>query len=214
MQITEYTRNHLIETSELSLSLDGEAIDNVIYLLRDTRDRGGRIFFLGVGGSAANASHAANDFRKIAGIECYSPVDNVAELTARINDDGWETCYANFLLASRLSAADTVFVLSVGGGNVEANISVNLVESLRVAKAVGASIAGIVGRDGGFTAKMADACVIIPTISSETITAHTESFQAIVWHLIVSHPLLKRNEMKWERTNMAGSEQSFSIATV
>jgi D-sedoheptulose 7-phosphate isomerase len=213
MAVTEFTRNHLLETSELSLSLNAAAIDEVVYLLRETRARGGRVFFLGVGGSAANASHAANDFRKIAGIECYTPTDNVAELTARINDEGWNTSFANWLRASRLNAADTVFVLSVGGGSLEENVSVNLVESLKYARQVGASIAGIVGRDGGYTAQVANACVLIPCLSPNAVTAHTESFQAVVWHLIVSHPLLKRNEMKWETRALIGSERSFSIAT-
>jgi len=214
MQATEHTRKHLLETERIAPTLDAEAVDSIVYLLRETRDRGGRIFFLGVGGSAANASHATNDFRKIADIECYSVTDNVSELTARINDDGWRTCYANWLRGSRLRETDTVFVLSVGGGNLEMDISAPLVESLKLARAAGASIAGIVGRDGGYTAQVADACVVIPTISPDSITAHAESYQAVVWHLIVTHPLLKRNEMKWEETGMAESERSFSIATV
>jgi D-sedoheptulose 7-phosphate isomerase len=213
MQATEHTRRHLIESQQIAPMLDAIAIDSIVYLLRDTRDRGGRIFFLGVGGSAANASHATNDFRKIADIECYSVTDNVSELTARVNDDGWGTCYANWLRGSRLRSTDTVFVLSVGGGNLKMDVSANLVESLKLARATGAGIAGIVGRDGGYTAQVADACVVIPTISPESITAHTESYQAVVWHLIVTHPLLKQNEMKWEKTSMAGSERSFSIAT-
>ena len=213
MQATEYTRNHLLETQEIALTVDALAIDRIVLLFRKTRDQGGRIFFLGVGGGAGNASHAVNDFRKIAGIECYAPSDNVSELTARINDDGWESCYANWLRVSHLRAIDTVCVLSVGGGNLKVNISANLVESLRFAQHVGASIAGIVGRDGGYTAQVADACVIIPSVSPDSVTAHTESFQAVIWHLIVSHPLLKRNEMKWEETSMAGSERSFWTAT-
>jgi D-sedoheptulose 7-phosphate isomerase len=214
MQPTEYTRTHLIETQEIAHSVDALAIDRVVDLFCKTRDRGGRLFFLGVGGSAANASHASNDFRKIACIECYAPTDNVAELTAWINDEGWDTCYANWLRASKLRPADTVCVLSVGGGNLESNLSINLVESLKFAKKIGAGIAGIVGRDGGYTAQVADACVVIPSISPETVTAHTESFQAVIWHLIVSHPFLKRNEMKWEETSLARGEQSFLIATV
>jgi D-sedoheptulose 7-phosphate isomerase len=214
MQATEYTRKHLEQTQEIAHTVDPVAIDRIVNLFCETRDRGGRVFFLGVGGGAGNASHAVNDFRKIAGIECYSPTDNVSELTARINDEGWETCYANWLRGSHLRPADTIFVFSVGGGNLEMNISANLVESLKLAKEIGAGIAGIVGRDGGYTAQVADACVVIPSVSSETITAHTESFQVVLWHLIVSHPLLKRNEMKWEQTNLAENERSFSIATV
>ena len=213
MQTTEHTRKHLMETQQIAPMLDACAIDSMVYLLRDTRDRGGRLFFLGVGGSAANASHAANDFRKIAQIECYSVTDNVSELTARINDDGWGTCYANWLRGSRLRSTDTVFVLSVGGGNLEAGLSANLIESLKLARAIGAGIAGIVGRDGGYTAQVADACVIIPTISPDSVTAHAESFQAVIWHLLVTHPLLKRNEMTWEKASLAGNERSFSIAT-
>jgi D-sedoheptulose 7-phosphate isomerase len=211
MQVTEFTRKHLLESQQIADMLDARAIDGIVYLLRATRDRGGRVFFLGVGGSAANASHATNDFRKIADIECYCVTDNMSELTARINDDGWDTCCANWLRGSRLRANDTLFVFSVGGGNLERNISANIVESLRLAKATGAGIAGIVGRDGGFTAQVADACVVIPTLSPESVTAHAESFQAVIWHLIVSHPLLKRNEMKWEETSHV--EQSFLIAT-
>ena len=214
MPDTEYTRNHLIETQEIARTVDASAIDRVVDLFSETRDRGGRLFFLGVGGSAANASHASNDFRKIACIECYAATDNVAELTARINDQGWDTCYAHWLRASNLRPADTVCVLSVGGGNLEMNLSVNLVESLKFAREIGAGIAGIVGRDGGYTAKVADACVVIPSVSADTVTAHTESFQAVILHLIVSHPLLKRNEMKWEETSLARGERSFLIATV
>jgi D-sedoheptulose 7-phosphate isomerase len=166
--------------------------------LVDVRTRGGRVFFLGVGGGAGHASHAVNDFRKIAGIECYAPTDNVSELTARINDDGWETSYRNWLRGSRLNSRDMVFIFSVGGGDVERNVSANLVRALQYAKEIGAKICGVVGRDGGFTAQVADACVLIPVVNSETITPHTESFQTIVWHLLVSHPKLKAHEMKWE----------------
>jgi D-sedoheptulose 7-phosphate isomerase len=167
-------------------------------LLRDVRQGGGRLFFLGVGGGAGNASHAVNDFRKIAGIEAYTPTDNVSELTARVNDDGWETAYVKWLQISRLRSRDMVFVFSVGGGNVERNISVNLVRALQYAQEVGAKICGVVGRDGGFTAQVADACVVIPVVNHATITPHTEAFQAVVWHLLVSHPDLQVSEMKWE----------------
>lgn len=178
--------------------LDPAAIDRMIALFWDTRERGGRVFFLGVGGGAGHAGHAVNDFRKIAGIECYAPTDNVSELTARINDDGWENCYASWLEGSHLSSRDAVFVFSVGGGNVERRISMNLVASLELARSVGAKILGVVGRDGGYTAQVADACLVIPTIAPGTVTPHTEEFQAVIWHLIVSHPLLRTHEMKWE----------------
>ncbi len=178
--------------------LDGEAIQRTVELIVQLRQRGGRLFFLGVGGGAANASHAVNDFRKIAGIEAYTPTDNAAELTARVNDEGWDTAYANWLRGSRLNSKDMVFVFSVGGGNPEHNISNNLVKALQYAREVGATICGVVGRDGGFTARVADAFVLVPVVSPETITAHTEAFQAIVWHMIVSHPALKVAEMKWE----------------
>lgn len=193
-----YTLTYIEEAIEILRRLDHATIDRVLALLVDVRGRGGRVFFLGVGGGAGHASHAVNDFRKIAGIECYAPTDNVSELTARINDDGWETSYANWLRGSRLSNRDMVFVFSVGGGDVERNVSSNLVQALQGAKEVGATICGIVGRDGGFTARVADACVLIPVVNPETITPHTESFQATVWHLLVSHPKLKAHEMKWE----------------
>lgn len=167
-------------------------------MLADLRSRGGRLFFLGVGGSAANCSHAVNDFRKIVGIEAYTPADNVSELTARINDDGWDTVFANWLKVSRLSTLDMLFVFSVGGGSVDKQVSPNLVKALQYAKSIGASVLGVVGRDGGYTAQVADACVIIPTVNPETITPHTEAFQAVVWHLLVSHPKLKTSQTKWE----------------
>ncbi len=170
----------------------------MIDLLVDIREQRGRLFFLGVGGGAAHAGHAACDFRKVAGIECYTPTDNAAELTARINDDGWDTCYANWLRGSRLDERDGVFVFSVGGGNREHGISTNLVAALDVAREAGARVLGIVGRDGGSTAQLADACLIIPPVSADTVTPHTEGFQAVVAHLLVSHPLLRRHEMKWE----------------
>jgi D-sedoheptulose 7-phosphate isomerase len=193
-----YTLTYIEEAIEILRQLDHATIDRVLALLVDVRIRGGRVFFLGVGGGAGHASHAVNDFRKIAGIECYTPTDNVSELTARINDDGWETSYVNWLRGSRLNNRDMVFVFSVGGGDVERNVSSNLVRALQGAKEVGATICGIVGRDGGFTAQVADACVLVPVVNPETITPHTESFQAIVWHLLVSHPKLKAHEMKWE----------------
>jgi D-sedoheptulose 7-phosphate isomerase len=193
-----YTRTYLAEVSRLAAMLDSTVIDSMIALLVATRDRGGRVFFLGVGGGAGHASHAVNDFRKIAGIECYTPTDNVSELTARINDDGWENCYASWLLGSHLSARDVVFVFSVGGGHAQRRISTNLVASLDLARSVGAKILGVVGRDGGYTAQVADACLIIPTITPAAVTPHTEEFQAVIWHLIVSHPLLRAHEMKWE----------------
>lgn len=196
--VTDHTRGYLAEVRCLAAMVDQETIDRMISLLIETREQGGRVFFLGVGGSAGNAGHAVNDFRKIAGIECYAPTDNVAELTARINDDGWETCYANWLRGSRLSSRDTLFIFSVGGGNPEHRISMNLVASLDLAREVGARILGIVGRDGGYTAQVADACLVIPTISAENVTPHAEEFQAVIWHLIVSHPLLRQHEMKWE----------------
>jgi D-sedoheptulose 7-phosphate isomerase len=193
-----YTRVYLSEVSSLAAQLDASAIDRIVSRLVELRDRGGRLFFLGVGGGAGHASHAVNDFRKIAGIESYAPTDNVSELTARINDDGWDSCYAEWLRGSHLSARDAVFVFSVGGGDAERGISANLVASLALAREVGAAIFGVVGRDGGCTAQLADACVIVPTVSAETVTPHTEEFQAVVWHLLVSHPLLRRHAMKWE----------------
>jgi D-sedoheptulose 7-phosphate isomerase len=188
------------EASEVLKQIDVEAIDRMIERLVELRDRGGRLFILGVGGGAGHASHAVNDFRKICGIESYTPTDNVSELTARINDDGWETSFASWLRGSRLSSADMVFVFSVGGGDLERNISANLVRALQEAEKVGATICGVVGRNGGYTAQVADACVLIPVVNSSTITPHTEAFQAVVWHLLVSHPRLKDSEMKWEST--------------
>jgi D-sedoheptulose 7-phosphate isomerase len=200
LTVSEYTQRYLAEVQQLAAGIDPARVDKMIDVLRETRENGGRLFFIGVGGGAGHASHAVNDFRKIAGIECYAPTDNVSELTARINDDGWETSFANILRGSNLRQGDTLFVFSVGGGNLEKNISANIVQSLKLAKEVGARVVGVVGRDGGYTAQVADACVIIPTITSDTVTAHAEEFQAVVWHLIVSHPNLKKNEMKWEGT--------------
>jgi D-sedoheptulose 7-phosphate isomerase len=193
-----YVQNYLDEASRIIAQLDRAAIEKLGELLAELRAQGGRLFFLGVGGGAANCSHAVNDFRKICGIESYTPVDNISELSARVNDDGWDTIFVNWLKGSRLQKIDGIFVFSVGGGNSEKNISTNLVKALEYGKAVGAKIFGIVGRDGGFTAKVADACIVIPTVNPETITPHTESFQAVIWHLIVSHPQMKISEMKWE----------------
>lgn len=195
-----YTQHHLGEASRIIAELDVAAIEKVASLLAELRSRPGRLFFLGVGGSAANCSHAVNDFRKIAGIEAYAPTDNVSELTARTNDEGWATVFVEWLKTSRLQNRDVVFVLSVGGGDLEKNISPNLVKALQYAKEIGAKVVGVVGRDGGYTAKVADACVIIPTVNAETITPHAEAFQAVIWHLLVSHPLLKATQTKWEST--------------
>lgn len=179
-------------------SIDKDAVNKMIELLNNIRENRGRLFILGVGGGAGHSSHAVNDFRKICGIEAYTPTDNVSELTARVNDDGWETAYVNWLKISKLNKNDMIFVFSVGGGNAKNNISLNIVKSLKFAKDVGAKVCGIVGRNGGYTAQVADACVIIPSFNSETITPQTEGFQAVIWHLIVSHPKLQKFEMKWE----------------
>ncbi|HUZ72369.1 MAG TPA: SIS domain-containing protein [Stellaceae bacterium] len=196
--MSEYTSQYLREVADIAARIDAVQVDRIIDILSETRARGGRLFFLGVGGGAGHASHAVNDFRKIAGIESYTPTDNVSELTARINDDGWDSSFARWLQGSRLRAGDCVFVFSVGGGNLEKNVSANIVQALKLAQQAKAKIVGVVGRDGGYTAKVADACVIVPTVSAETVTPHTEAFQAVVWHLVVSHPRLKQNEMKWE----------------
>jgi D-sedoheptulose 7-phosphate isomerase len=193
-----YAQQHLDEAMEVIRKLDVGAVEKMADLLAGIKRDGGRLFFIGVGGSAGNCSHAVNDFRKIVGIESYAPTDNVSELTARTNDEGWATIFVEWLKVSKLSAKDGVVVFSVGGGNVEKNISPNLVTALQHAKSVGAKIAGIVGRDGGYTAKVADACVIIPTVNPETVTPHSEAFQAVVWHLLVSHPKLKVNQTRWE----------------
>jgi D-sedoheptulose 7-phosphate isomerase len=207
-----YARQHLEEAGRVLAAIDSEAIEKMVRLLVDLRATGGRLFFLGVGGSAANCSHAVNDFRKIAGIEAYTPVDNVSELTARTNDEGWETVFVTWLKGSHLRREDMVFVMSVGGGSLERNISPNLVLALQHAVETGARIVGIVGRDGGYTAKVADACVVVPTVNAETITPHTEAFQSVVWHLIVSHPALKQVQTKWESTPAAAAPSS-STAT-
>jgi D-sedoheptulose 7-phosphate isomerase len=195
-----YAKQHLAEAVAIANRIDVAAVERLVELLATTRARGGRLFFLGVGGSAGNCSHAVNDFRKLAGFEAYAPTDNVSELTARTNDEGWETVFEAWLRGSRLTKADTVFVFSVGGGSLEKNISPNLVRALQYAKQIGAGIAGIVGRDGGFTATVADACVIVPTVNPDTVTPHSEAFQAVVWHLLVSHPSLKAAATKWEST--------------
>jgi D-sedoheptulose 7-phosphate isomerase len=193
-----FSHQYLAEARQILERLDTAAIERVVELLAEARDAGGRLFILGVGGSAANASHAVNDFRKIAGIEAYAPTDNVSELTARTNDDGWSSVFKAWLSVSRLNANDVVLVFSVGGGNREKGVSLNLVSALELARSIGAKIAGVVGRDGGYTAQVADACVVVPTISLEHVTPHAEAFQALVWHLIVSHPAIKRARTKWE----------------
>jgi len=193
-----YSQQHLQETAEIVARIDLQQCERCVAELVDLRARGGRLFILGVGGSAANASHAVNDFRKIGGFEAYAPTDNVSELTARTNDEGWATVFAEWLKGSRLNAKDTLMILSVGGGNLEKNVSPNLVAALQHAKQVGARVIGIVGKDGGYTAEVADACVMVPTVNANTITPHSEAFQAVIWHLWVSHPDIKVNSTKWE----------------
>jgi len=193
-----YSAQHLAETRDIVAALDPALLERIVEGLAAVRERGGRLFILGVGGSAANASHAVNDFRKICGFECYAPTDNVSELTARTNDEGWATVFAEWLRGSRLNARDGLLILSVGGGSLEKNVSPNLVEALKLAKTVGASVFGICGKDGGYTAQVADACVIIPTVNPANITPHSEAFQGVVWHLFVSHPRLKVAQTKWE----------------
>ena len=193
-----FVAQYIGESIEILQKLDAGAIEKMVDILAATRAGGGRLFLLGVGGSAANASHAVNDFRKIVGMEAYAPTDNVSELTARTNDEGWDGVFANWLKVSRLRAGDCVFVLSVGGGNLEKNVSPNLVKAVVYAKEVGAAVVGIVGRDGGYTATVADVCVIVPTVNVTHTTPHAEAFQAVVWHLLVSHPSLKASETKWE----------------
>ena len=193
-----YAQQHINEAIDILKKIDISAIEQMADLLAVIKQESGRIFFLGVGGSAGNCSHAVNDFRKIVGIESYAPTDNVSELTARTNDEGWATTFVEWLKTSKLCARDAIFIFSVGGGNLEKNISPNLVMALQYAKTIGARITGVVGRDGGYTAQVADACVIVPTVNPETITPHTEAFHAVVWHLLVSHPKLKANQTKWE----------------
>ena len=193
-----FVAQYLTEAAQVAARIDHAAVESLVDLLADTRDGGGRLFVLGVGGSAGNASHAVNDFRKIAGFEAYAPTDNVSELTARINDDGWDTAFANWLKVSRLGPRDCVLVFSVGGGDLVRKVSINLVRALEHAKTVGSRVGAIVGRDGGFTATVADACVIIPTVSAERLTAHAEAFQAVVWHMLVAHPRIQAAPMRWE----------------
>ncbi len=199
--MSDYTKRYLDEAGRIAAALDPAAIDNMVAVISGIKQAGGRLFFVGVGGGAGNASHAVNDFRKIAGLECYTPTDNVSELTALINDEGWDGVFARWLRTSRLGPKDGVFVFSVGGGSAEKQISVNIIEALKLAQEVGAKIMGVVGRDGGYTAQVADACIVIPTMSQDTVTPHTEAFQAVVWHLVVSHPDILENEMKWESVN-------------
>jgi len=193
-----YTQRYLKEVGRITELISTSRLNRMISHLGRLRREKGRLFFLGVGGGAGNAAHAVNDFRKIAGIESYAPSDNVSELTARVNDEGWRSVFVNWLKGSNLGSKDGIFVFSVGGGNEEKDISTNIVDALRYARQVGARIFGIVGRDGGYTAKTADVCVVVPTMSSDTVTCHTESFQAVLWHLIVSHPKMRSSEMKWE----------------
>jgi D-sedoheptulose 7-phosphate isomerase len=195
-----YSQQHLNEAVEIIQKMDISAIEKMVDLLAQVKLDGGRIFFLGVGGSAGNCSHAVNDFRKIVGIESYAPTDNVSELTARTNDEGWASIFVEWLKISKLTDKDMLFIFSVGGGDLEKNISPNLVEALKFAKIIGSKVVGVVGRDGGYTAQVADACVIVPTVNSNNVTPHSEAFQAVVWHLLVSHPRLKANQTKWEST--------------
>jgi D-sedoheptulose 7-phosphate isomerase len=195
-----FTQSYIAETTEIANRLDAGSIERLVDALVDLRERGGRLFILGVGGSAANASHAVNDFRKLVGIEAYSPVDNVSELTARTNDQGWASVFRTWLEGSRLCSSDAVLVFSVGGGSLEKNISPNLVRALELAEEVHAKIVGVVGRDGGYTAQVADVCIVIPTVNPDHVTPHTEAFQAVVHHLLVTHPRLKVAPTKWEST--------------
>jgi D-sedoheptulose 7-phosphate isomerase len=192
-----FSEQHLKESIEITEAIDPEIIEKIVELLVDVKSTGGRLFVLGVGGSAANAGHAVNDFRKLAGIETYAPTDNVAELTARTNDEGWETVFSGWLKVSKITSKDCLFILSVGGGNKEKNVRPNLIEAIDLAKEVGARVTGIVGRDGGYTAQNADVCLVVPTVNPNAVTPHSESFQTVVWHLMVSHPKLKSNPTKW-----------------
>lgn len=193
-----YSEQHLRETAEIVSKLDPEICERAVALLAKVRERGGRLFILGVGGSAANASHAVNDFRKIAGLECYAPTDNVSELTARTNDEGWGGVFAEWLRGSRLNDKDALLILSVGGGNLEKRVSPNLVAALQLAKERGSATLGIVGRDGGYTAQVADVVIVVPTVNPANVTPHSEAFQGVIWHLLVSHPDLKVSQTKWE----------------
>ncbi len=192
-----FSQKHLDETVEIVNKIDANIVEQIVDLLVDVKNASGRLFVLGVGGSAANAAHAVNDFRKLAGIETYAPTDNVAELTARTNDEGWETVFSGWLRVSKLTSKDCIFILSVGGGNKEKNVSPNLVEAIDLAKQIGARVTGIVGRDGGYTALNANICLVVPTVNPDAVTPHSESFQAIIWHLMVSHPKLKSSPTKW-----------------
>lgn len=196
--VSDYTKSYYEDVAKIAKGIDQQAVEAMIDILIDMRAKGGRLFILGVGGGAGHAGHAVNDFRKICGIEAYAPTDNVSELTARINDDGWTTGFANWLRGSRVRAEDALLIFSVGGGDAAKNISTIIVEALKVAKSVNARVIGVVGRDGGFTRQVADACVVVPTVNQSAVTPLTESFQAVVWHGIVSHPRLMQNEMKWE----------------
>jgi len=195
-----FSERHLQEARQIIDAIDVVTIERMVAILVQVRDAGGRLFFLGVGGSAGNCGHAVNDFRKIVGIESYAPTDNVSELTARTNDEGWETVFVEWLKTSRLKAIDALFIFSVGGGSLEKNVSTNLVRALQYAKEIGAKVLGVVGRDGGYTAKVGDAVLIVPTVNPEAVTPHSEAFQAVIWHLLVTHPLLKVQQTKWEGT--------------
>ncbi len=199
----DYINSYLNEAKEIADKIDKDSIHKIIEVLSDVRSQKGRLFILGVGGGAVHASHAVNDFRKLAGIESYTPVDNVAELTARTNDEGWDTVFTEWLRGSSLNSKDAVLVFSVGGGNAEKNVSTNIVAALKFAKTVGAKILGVVGRDGGYTKQVADACAVVPVVNPENVTPHTEAFQAVIWHLIVSHPKFKENKGKWESVQTA-----------
>jgi D-sedoheptulose 7-phosphate isomerase len=199
----DYINSYLDEAKRIAETIDRDQINKMIEVLERVRSEKGRLFIIGVGGGAGHASHAVNDFRKLAGIEAYTPVDNVSEITARTNDDGWHTIFANWLVGSNLTAKDAVMVFSVGGGNLEKNISPNIVEALKFAKQVGAKVIGVVGRDGGYTAQVADACVIVPVVNLDNVTPHTEAFQAVVWHLVVSHPKFQSQKGKWESVQKA-----------
>ena len=194
----KFIKKYISTSKDILDALDQKEISKMVSVLKETRDKEGRLFILGVGGGAGHASHAVNDFRKICGIESYTPADNVSELTARINDDGWETSYVNWLIGSNLNSKDALLIFSVGGGNLEKNVSVNIVKCLQYANEIGSKICGIVGRDGGYTAEVSSACVLVPPLDDQNITPHTESFQALIWHLLVSHPDLQKFEMKWE----------------
>lgn len=193
-----FSQKYLNEANQIIDRLDEKKIEKLVDLINEIKLNNGRIFFLGVGGSAGNCSHAVNDFRKIVGVECYAPTDNVSELTARTNDEGWETIFVEWLRVSKLTNKDLIFIFSVGGGSLEKNISVNLVEAIKYGKSLGSRITGVVGKDGGYTAQNSDTCIIIPIVNDQNITPHTEAFQAVIWHLIVSHPKLKTNQTKWE----------------